>query len=300
MLDYIKYYNKSLPEYKDATMEPNFIKAMTRGEFKCLWMEDGDDFIALPTLVQERDYNKVLRSDFNYCNLLSNMNPIPGPWLDSIYDLFNEYMYKYKSLFLPINPYNSEGINYNRFMNTYYNRKIVYIDLTKTEQQIEEEIHKKHMHLIKKAIKNELRVSSDKKYFNDFLRLYTQTMDKHKANNSYYYSENNLRLILENNTLLTCLVDDKVIASSIFIHSQHNKVVHYFLSGNDTEYNHLSPNTFLLYKAIDHFRCQGYNLINLGGKHGDNELLYKYKSRFSNTLKDFYIGEFNNDTRRGF
>src|SRR5690554_6493472 len=78
-------------------------------------------------------------------------------------------------------------------INIQNDRETVYIDLTRSEEEIFNHYHKNHKRSVKKAYKNDLQFKvcqgeQSIKQVDTFYELYKQTMDKLNASSSSYFS----------------------------------------------------------------------------------------------------------------
>jgi lipid II:glycine glycyltransferase (peptidoglycan interpeptide bridge formation enzyme) len=175
-------------------------------------------------------------------------------------------------------------------------RKTVVINTSLTADDIwSSEIHSKHRNVIRKAQKNNLEFIIDKelKYYDDFIRLYSQTLEKLEADEYYSFSQNYFQklLKLKNVFLGVVMHQDRVIAASTFMY--HGDKGHYHLSGSDKAYLGLYANNFLLYNAALYLKKMGVKHFHLGGgaTSSDEDSLFKFKKRFSKSTYQYRIGK---------
>jgi lipid II:glycine glycyltransferase (peptidoglycan interpeptide bridge formation enzyme) len=85
--------------------------------------------------------------------------------------------------------------------------------------------------------------------------------------------------------------DETVISAAIFFTYGHYG--HYHLSGSLPEFMGLYPNNLLIYNTSLYLKEKGIRFFHLGGgtTRSEDNGLYKFKKRFSNTKCDFYIGK---------
>ena len=139
---------------------------------------------------------------------------------------------------------------------------------------------------IRKAKKNGVVIKHGKnlRLFDDFIKIYNQTMDKDYANKYYYFDNQFYNSIhdhlYDNYEMFYAILDDKIISIAIIIFA--NKKMHYHLSGTLPDYRRFAPVNLLLYKAACWGCEQGLNIFHLGGGLGSAEDgLYKFKSGFN-------------------
>ncbi len=130
--------------------------------------------------------------------------------------------------------------------------------------------------------------------FQTFIRLYNSTMDKHNANNKYYFSSGFYKSILEdlryNSIMFYAEFQGKIIAMDLIIFA--NKQMHYHLAASDEQYQELAPQNLLIYEAACWGSANGYKILHLGGGFGGGEdSLFRFKRTFNkNTTNRFVIG----------
>jgi len=126
-----------------------------------------------------------------------------------------------------------------------------------------------------------------------FIDMYYHTMDRVKAQASYYFTEqyfyDMLDRLSDQLTMLGIYAEDELVCASIFLHEGEH--VHYHLLASNERYFSCAPNNFLLYFAIQHFKERGFKKIHLGGGYTGNDSLYRFKKGFNNHEPlDFYVG----------
>lgn len=126
------------------------------------------------------------------------------------------------------------------------------------------------------------------------LKLYYSTMDRNQAHPYYYFSEaffrNTVQLLKGNIELVEIIMEDKVIASCLFMH--YNKYIHYHLMGSNHEYLKVAPINLLIHEAMLWAKSRGYEYLHLGGGHTGNDTLYRFKKTFNmDSSLDYYVGK---------
>lgn len=174
-----------------------------------------------------------------------------------------------------------------------FNRYTISVNLNKGIDKIwKEDISSKNRNIIRKAIKNDLKIEICKDY-NTFLDIYNETMKKVQASSFYFFDEEYYKNIMkiENINIFNVKFKQEIIASAIFM--KYGKNFHYHLSGSKKQYLKFAPNNFLLWEAIKYACHIGCSNFHLGGG-TDNLLdntLYKFKKSFSKNENKFYIGK---------
>jgi hypothetical protein len=166
-----------------------------------------------------------------------------------------------------------------------------------SQEQIWNNLTSKNRNMVRKAKRASIQVywGQEPLLYDKFKFLYYQTMDRDKANQYYYFSENFFNSILVDckysALVFYAILDDKIIAMTIVLFK--GKTMHYHLSASDANYKHLAPTNLLLYEAACFGYENGYEYFHLGGGLGSKEdSLYKFKSSF---YKDggtpYFVGE---------
>ncbi|OJF90248.1 GNAT family N-acetyltransferase, partial [Alkalibacterium sp. 20] len=128
----------------------------------------------------------------------------------------------------------------------------------------------------------------------DFLRIYTETMNRNQAKDFYYIDQTFLDKLQKNldgqflyaNTRL----NGEVIASRLIIFD--DKYGYYFLGGNSKEYYKYKNGTFLDYKLLIELKDKGLKSYVFGGGYEGEDGIYKYKKKFDKLGEvPFYIGK---------
>lgn len=156
----------------------------------------------------------------------------------------------------------------------------------------------KNRNMIRKAQKNGVNIYNGRypEIFRSFKKIYDDTMDKDRAEEYYYFSEQFYESVLEdmqqNAQVFYAELSGKVIAASIMLNA--NGRMNYHLSGSIREYANLAPTNLLLYQAALWGCENGCRTLHLGGGVGSGEdSLFKFKKAFyrDDDLPRFHIGK---------
>ncbi len=170
------------------------------------------------------------------------------------------------------------------------------MSLTSAEQ-VWENIISKNRNVIRKAIKNDIRIYNGRfpEIYEKFRMIYNGTMDKDNAEDYYYFEPKFYNSLLEdlpyNAQVFWAEKDKQVIAASIMLTA--NGMMNYHLSGSLREFSSLAPTNLLLYQVALWGSANGYRSLYLGGGVGSGEdSLFKFKRAFyKGDLNHFYIGK---------
>ncbi len=126
-----------------------------------------------------------------------------------------------------------------------------------------------------------------------FLDIYTITMKRTDANESFSYTfEDFKRFINDNNeqaAICTIYFEEKPISTELLLVS--GDTIYSFLGGTDDKYFDKRPNDFLKVEALNWARIQGKKYYVLGGGYGFEDGIFKYKkSFFPNDVVNYYTG----------
>ncbi len=150
---------------------------------------------------------------------------------------------------------------------------------------------------IKKAIRNNITVEFDnsKKKWNNFEKLYAETMKFNIANKFYFFSPKyfeKIRNNLSSNYILSsATVNGTTGASMIILHGK--KFAYCHLIGTNRSYQKIGINNYLHHQCIQWCKKEGIDKLLIGGgrTNQDDDSLLKFKMNFSKKMTSFYIGE---------
>ena len=173
--------------------------------------------------------------------------------------------------------------------------EVVAMDLTSPET-IWENISSKNRNVIRKAIKNDVRIYNGRYpiIYKKFREIYNSTMDMDGAEDYYYFGDSFYETICEklpeNAQVFWAEKDGTIIAASIML--ECNGYMNYHLSGSLREYRNLAATNLLLYKAALWGNAHGLKTLHLGGGVGSGEdSLFKFKKAFyKGDPRQFHIG----------
>lgn len=174
-----------------------------------------------------------------------------------------------------------------------HNRSTVWLDLTESIDHIwMNEVTAQNRNTIRKCEKNQLYVEVSNRY-DTFIEIYNETMQKVGAEAFYFFGQQYYEQIKENASYVLFEVKqgEATLAAAIFM--GYGQYFHYHLSGSRKEFLKLAPNNILLWEAIKYAKEQGYKKMHFGGGLTDSkeDNLFRFKSKFSKTSAEFYIGK---------
>ena len=193
--------------------------------------------------------------------------------------------------FIRFHPFNDFPIHYRDSLNfCVYDRDVVYVDLSLTKDERWTTYSKKTRNLLRHC---ERELSCDKDdNLRGFSNLYNQTMQKNNAQDFYYFGDEYYQNITKKSlaSLFSTSVKGRTVSAGFFMFS--NIFAHYHLSANDYEMRNYNANYYLLDQLFEEAKILGKSFFLLGGGTTSCEIdsLLKFKKKFSNLTKKFYIG----------
>ncbi|MEZ4812075.1 MAG: GNAT family N-acetyltransferase [Caldisericia bacterium] len=170
--------------------------------------------------------------------------------------------------------------------------QIVWVDLTKSEEDLLENISKEGRKKLRQAESRGVEVKMlPPDGFSDFIPLYRETMEHHLANERYLYPdvffENMMRTPEEFCFVMGAFVEEQLVSSVIVLAG--GEVGYSYLSATNRDFQNYRPNNYLFWKMLRKCKQMGLKYFVLGGGAAGNDGTYKFKLNFSSLEKDFYI-----------
>jgi GNAT acetyltransferase-like protein len=173
-------------------------------------------------------------------------------------------------------------------MDIVYDRETVFIDLTRTEEELFACHHPNHQRNIRKAQKYglEFRVldaREARQQIDVFYRLYQATMDKVQAVPYCYFSTAYLERLFsrfEQNSLLGAVfLEGRMISAALCLREGDTLIYH--LGASEKASLHLGTNIFQLHHIALWAKRSGLRAFHLGGGHRGRDSLFQFKHRFN-------------------
>jgi len=176
--------------------------------------------------------------------------------------------------------------------------KSVYLDLSQEEMVQLSQYHRRLRTYINKSRKlYEIKLGSSKNDTKTFMKLYLENMERVKANEIYYFSEDYFHNLMDSKEVETTLMlaydqeTKEVAGGAIFI--KHGLFVQYHLSGVKEEFLRLNPVKLMIDEMRKMAAENGCCYFNLGGGVGGKEdSLYYFKTGYSKEFMPFKIWKF--------
>ena len=194
----------------------------------------------------------------------------------------NQYIVAEFIRFHPFNDFPKELLDFNLI-----ERQVIVKNLE--DNDIMRSFNSKTRYYVKKALKD-IKIEKSNN-IEKFLELYYFTMSKNKASDFYYFDKRYFEKLisLPGVELYACIFNNEIIAMSFFIFSKYG---YYHLSANSEVSYKLGANYALLYYGFEVAKSKNIKYFILGGgtTNNQNDSLFKFKKKFSNLIKPFYIG----------
>jgi hypothetical protein len=160
-----------------------------------------------------------------------------------------------------------------------YERDVVYVDLSQSEEQIWCGFDKGCKSAIKKAVRQGVTLVQTNFVTGPFLNLYCKAMMRKDAP-AYAFDDMFFTKLGDIGECVTALGAD---AAAVFI--TYGDYCHYFLSVND---GNSGATNLIVWEAIKRAKIKGCKIFNLGGGLAAGDSLESFKRSFSSMVKPFY------------
>ncbi|KAF3891353.1 GNAT family N-acetyltransferase [Tolypothrix bouteillei] len=289
-----------LPEY--VALEAKRMKAVA----EAIFIQDDDKIFFLPYLLRRCDdvFSEDLKasdifdvlSPYGYPGILLNDAGLENPEFISLVMAQLAQTFKHRricSAFLRLHP-----ILNDHFERIYpsptckIHSETIAIDLNLTEAEIWHQTRPEHRTKINKCKRNGFvaRIAPLDRYLHDFLDIYTETMTRVGASQSYYFSREYFWHFVEalKQSLHLCIVerDRQVVCAGLF--TERCGIVQYHLGGTRSEFLKFSPSTLMFNYVRYWAKERGNKVFHLGGGVGGaQDSLHHFKVGFSRQRYNF-------------
>ena len=174
------------------------------------------------------------------------------------------------------------------------------LELSGDEDRLLASFRKGTKSAIKKAISDgqlQMVLSESEDALRDFYRLNSITRKRHGLPpQPWYYFKKLYDLLISrgHGFIVQASVENKVIASGVFLHFGHDAVYKY--GASDVEYQQLRPNNLVVWEAIKWYCRRGYKTFDFGRTEPENEGLRIFKSGWN--TKETKVNYFRYDLGR--
>ncbi|MFH1376339.1 MAG: GNAT family N-acetyltransferase [Candidatus Woesearchaeota archaeon] len=257
---------------------------------------DENDYVLIPFMKRKIDLPYIENSDFyDLISVYGYNGPIvkcsnqskKEDLIEESMASLNKYCLKNNivSGFVRFHPMTDNYLDFKDHVNLIDERDVVYVDLTKSLDEILMSMKKKTRNQIRKAEKSGIQVykSKDMRDLESFVDLYLGRMRAVNTGKKYFFPfefyKNTMDFLGDDASLFIAKYDGKVIAGSFFIH--RNDYAHYHFSGSDKDYWTLSPANLILWEAFKYLKEKGVKRLHLGAGNSPGDSLYHFKYGFS-------------------
>lgn len=262
---------------------------------EALLVTDGEQELLLPYLVRscsslfEGEFAEVrdVVSAYGYPSMLLSARGRNQAFVTAAWKLIFEYMISQGicTAFLRMHPILDDGIEHffppGTFLET---GPTVAIDLQYDEETLRNQIAKNHRRNLEKCYKYGFttRIVRLNQVLEQFLDIYTQTMDRVNAQSTYYFDRAYYQALAELPEVQCCVVESGSEIISACIVLETNGIIQYHLGGTATEYYSKSPFQMCLYHVMNWAKKRGDRWVHLGGGvGGEEDPLLRFKAGFS-------------------
>lgn len=290
-----------LPEY--LTLNASFEK----GEACAFVAKEGTDILFFPFIVRpvvhtfgNTEYKVFYDaiSPYGYSPLLISQGS-PNEFYYQAFNVFCEEMRRKNIIAVfsrlhPILPIHEKLKHHGALV---LHGSTVSINLGLSEQEIWCQIRRNYRYEIKRtqALGYKFIVDDDWTYWEQFLAIYYETMQRNKAEDYYYFSPQyfeSLKQTMRQHLRLAVILDKNEVASA-GIFAEVNGIVQYHFSATADTYLKSGSSKTLLYFMALWEKQRGNNILHLGGGIGGQEdSLFNFKAGFSGSRHPFYTWRF--------
>lgn len=305
------YFEKLEDAYKEVFFLPGYYELYEKDNIKaeCFIYESEGKIVLYPYLKSEISTKQLFASDAHYYDIEGAygynglaVNSEEPDFLNGFDECFVDYCRKNNIIaeFVRFNPV-SANHRLSPFIDTIVMNKNVIVDLNQTENDIwmnsyEHAVRKN----VNKAKRNGLTIQMhDAKelpevLLGSFIDIYKETMDRNKAEDVYYFSEDFYRRIcksLSERVLFIFTLDkDKPVSCELVLLSK--RVAYSFLGGTLESHYSTGANNLLKHELILKLKELNFQTYCLGGGQKIDDGIFRYKATFSKRgIVDFYIGK---------
>ena len=291
------------PEYHQL-MEKN-----GDGKAWAIYIENDGNHFFYPFMLNKLEYignyklpiaHTYIKSVYGYTGPIIQKNNFA--FLQIINEQLNAFYKKEKVLFefIRFNPFLNNQVDYNLSfqVDIHHEKDYIYVDLNKNYSTIHALYSKSFKNNINKAKRLKLKSATQitDSIWKQFCELYMDHMKNKKADEYYYfgnlYFEELRKLVNTNGQLFYILVDDQLIASTLFLYS--GKIVYSHHSTRDIHHPLAGIANKLIHDdAVQFFKEKSYNKLMLGGGIGSEkeDSLLNFKLSISKDNIPFMLGK---------
>lgn len=270
-------------------------KDLQEGEIQCIFLRDGKNCAFFP-LIKRNIKNTAyfdLITPYGYGGVSFKKNTDIN-FKEKVFEELNEHLSTTNciSVFLRLHPLLNKVVVANGVV--FENGTTLAIKLDNSYPDIYSKYSSGHKYDLKKSKKNEticIVDDTDFLYFDDFIKIYLETMRYLDASDFYFFDQEYFykmkTLLAEKLKLVVVKLNEQIIGASLFM--LENGIIQYHLSGTTVEGRKYQPSKLILDYIVNWGASQGYTFLHLGGGvGGKKDALYKFKKGFSADDYSFY------------
>ena len=175
-----------------------------------------------------------------------------------------------------------------------FDRQIVYVDLTRTEEQLwHSSLNQACRKNVNRSRHEQVRVFEARSIadIREFYRLYIQTMEKRQALRHYFYPLEYFVGIFEqlSGSARFALAEwkNRIVAGTLYLHDRDD--VYSYLGGADPDVQHVRPTNAIVYETIRWGQRHCKKRLILGGGYSENDGIFRFKASFSAERAAFQV-----------
>jgi len=222
--------------------------------------------------------------------------PLPPQMLNSV---LAQYMNDakeegYITSFLRMNPLSNPYIwQQNKFVEQKYHGFTISVPLDQELERIRKNYSSNHRQDIRKLREQGFKFFlDDMSYYDQFLMIYEESMDRLDASDYYYFSKEYFDSIFEvlhdkvHLAIVTEETGDEVVAGGLF--TDFSDIIQSHLSATKTSYMEYAPSKLMFDGIIDWASESSYKWLHLGGGvNSEEDSLYRFKKGFCHIKNQF-------------
>ena len=141
----------------------------------------------------------------------------------------------------------------------------------------------------------EYLITNKKQDLDEFIEMYYSTMSNVGANTFYYFQKELIQKLFKDleEKIFLAKVHKVGVAYCYSLFFISGGIATYYLSARNPEYGKIPATNYLLSKTVEYLKEKQLKILNFGGglTNDLNDSLFIFKSNFSRTNKNFYVGK---------
>lgn len=296
------------PDKRDIYFTPEYYQLYENlgdGIAKCFVFKSGDSLALYPFLINSvndlgfnlDDSYFDIQGAYGYNGVITNDNS--NEFSYNFYKVFNEYIQNENIIceFTRFHPLIGNHVFSQNNLNICFDRKIIFLDLNKDYFKLFSKFQTTTRKQIKRAVNRhslEIKISENEiLLLDDIFHIYTETMRRVDSIPYLFFNKAYFKSLIEKtkNVCFTALHNNIPIAFIIAFNNGYFLNGH--LGGSLTDHMYMSPISLLYNEMIKYGTSKELKYLSIGGgaSRDPEDPLFKYKTNFSESSKDFFIGK---------